>query len=66
MGRHMPEPDKTLALVERRQRLLNQEPDRCPGCASEQLQLLDWIHAPVAIWQCRHCRLKFYFEIIED
>lgn len=49
-----------------RQILLSQEPDECPGCHSVQLRLLDWIHAPVAIWQCRHCRLKFYFEIIKD
>lgn len=62
----MTQPDKTLALVERRKRLLSQAPDECPGCHYVQIQLLDWIHAPVAIWQCRMCRLKFHFEIIKD
>lgn len=62
----MSEPDKTLALVERREKLLRQAPDKCPSCFSDQVQLTDWIHAPVAIWQCRMCRLNFYFEIIKD
>jgi ribosomal protein L37AE/L43A len=61
-----PAPDNTLALVERRKKLLQQAPEECPGCQASQLQLLDWIHAPVAIWQCRMCRLKFYFELIKD
>ena len=62
----MTNPDRTLALVERREKLLRQAPDNCPSCFTDQIQLLDWIHAPVAIWQCRHCRLKFHFEIIKD
>ena len=62
----MSDPDRTLELVERRKRLLRQAPDRCPSCSKTSIQLLDWIHAPVAIWQCRMCSQQFYFEIIKD
>ena len=62
----MAEPDITIALVERRKKLLYEAPDECPACRSDQMQLLDWIHSAVAVWQCRHCRQKFYFELIKD
>lgn len=62
----MPEPDITLALAERRQKLLREAPSECPACRSQQLQLWDWVHSAVAVWRCRHCRQKFYFELTKD
>lgn len=35
----------------------------CPKCDSTQIQLIEYMDT-VAKWKCRHCRTKFYFELI--
>ena len=35
---------------------------KCPGCGSEQLQLVKYLMKPPAGWKCRRCKFEFDWE----
>ena len=45
-----------LRLADKREKACRSSP-RCPVCAAEQVQLVDWISE--IEWKCRHCGHKW-------
>ncbi len=64
----IPTPESILREAEyfaiRREILCKHSPC-CPKCDTDQVQLIEYIESDVAKWKCRHCRQKFYFELIK-
>lgn len=52
--------ERALLLANRRETLSRLAP-RCPACATEQVQLVDYFVAP-SEWRCRKCRHRFIYE----
>lgn len=58
--------DLMMETVRRREWLCTHVPP-CPVCGEKnQIQLVEWIAGPPALWRCRTCKTRWDFEPPKD